>query len=143
MVKLPALVLAVVLVSACGVRAQAPASETTVCQLYGSESGAHRVHLSSVAIMDARHGARLIDPGCKGVSVGFRFADGLAPTLKAHQFDVALSGDPMDLSLRIFTVTLAGTFDPSATGNPHGLLTVDRVDTFAKQTDFPDHLPAH
>jgi hypothetical protein len=146
MVKFSAVAMALVLVSACGVRAQSPAdsaSETTVCQLQAGAPAARRVHMTAVAIQDPRHGARLIDPSCKGVNVGFRFADGLDAASKAKQFDAALSGDPMDLTLRIFTVTLSGLFDPKATGNPHGLLTVDRVQTFAKQSDFPDQLPAH
>lgn len=141
--KTATLLMILLLVLACVVRAQARAagtSETTVCKLKTVDVHTRRVHLTAVAIQDPRHGATLIDPACKGQRIGFRFADALASGSKASHFSEALDGHPMYRNLRIFTVTLAGTFDPSAVGNPHGLLTVDQVDKFKKQSTFPNRI---
>lgn len=108
----------------------------TVCQLYASRQSppAGEIRLKASAYMGPRHGAIFVDPLCPpGTAIGFRFADQLPPTSKAAQFDRALTGDVMDLSLRAFDVEVVGTYTAASEANPRGLFYVNHVDWFRKQ----------
>ncbi|MEY2153018.1 hypothetical protein AB7849_19090 [Rhodanobacter sp. 115] len=108
----------------------------TVCQLYASRQSPPmgEIRLKARALMGPRHGAAFVDPHCPpGTAIGFRFADHLPPTSKAAQFDRALTGDVMDVSLRVFDAEVIGTYTAASEANPRGLFYVDHVDWFRKK----------
>lgn len=125
-------------VAGCAVDASRAAEPPTltVCQLYARRQTppVGEVRLQARAFKDPRHGAIFVDPHCPpGTAIGFRFADHLPPTSKAAQFDQALTGDVMDLSLRSFEVEVIGTYTAASVANPRGLFYVDHVAWFHKQ----------
>lgn len=108
----------------------------TVCQLYAQRQTppTGEVRLKARAIMGPRHGAAFVDPDCPpGSAITFRFADHLPPNSTAAQFDRALTGDVMDLSLRTFDSQVVGTYTAASEANPRGMFSVDHVDWFRKQ----------
>lgn len=126
--------LVLLLVAGCGVRAAEPPT-MTVCQLYAQRQAppAGEVRIQARALMGPRHGAIFIDPHCPpGTAIPFRFADHLPPDSQASQFDHALTGDVMDLSLRSFDAAVTGTYTAASETNPRGLFTVVRVAWFRK-----------
>lgn len=108
----------------------------TVCQLYAKRQSppAGEIRLRARALMGPRDGAVFVDPHCPPrTAIGFRFADHLPPTSKAAQFDRALTGDVMDVSLRVFDAEVIGTYRAASETSPRGLFYVDHVDWFRKQ----------
>jgi hypothetical protein len=118
----------------------ADAKTMTVCQLYGVRQSppAGDIRLKASAYAGPRHGAEFVDSHCPhGTAIDFRFADHLPPNSKAAQFDQALTGDVMDLSLRAFDAEVIGTYTAASAANPRGLFYVERVDWFKKQPPQP------
>lgn len=116
-------------------RAEEPQTRT-VCQLYSLRQSppSGEIRLKASAFRDLRHGAIFVDPHCPpGTAIAFRFADHLPLSSKAVQFDHALTGDVMDLSLRRFEAEVIGTYTAASEANPRGLFYVDHVDWFRKQ----------
>lgn len=84
--------------------------------------------------MGPRDEAVFVAPNCPPrTAIAFRFADHLPPTSKAAQFDRALTGDVMDLSLRVFDAEVIGTYIGASETSPRGLFYVDHVAWFRKQ----------
>ena len=118
----------------------ADAKMMTVCQLYAVRQSppSGEVRLTASAYMAPRHGAEFVDSHCPhGTAIDFRFADHLPPNSKAAEFDRALTGDVMDLSLRAFDAEVIGTYTAASEANPRGLFYVERVDWFKKQPHAP------
>lgn len=129
-------VLAAVVGCALNASRAAEPSTVTVCQLYAQRQTppVGEVRLQARALMDPRHGAIFVDPHCPpGTAIPFRFVDHLPPASKAAQFDHALTGDVMDLSLRSFEAEVIGTYTAASEANPRGLFYVDQVVWFRKQ----------
>jgi hypothetical protein len=108
----------------------------TVCELYASRQSppVGEIRLKARALMGPRDEAVFVDPHCPPrTAIAFRFADHLPPTSKAAQFDRALTGDVMDLSLRVFDAEVIGTYKAASETSPRGLFYVDHVDWFRKQ----------
>lgn len=118
----------------------ADAKTMTVCQLYAVRQSppSGDIRLQASAYSAPRHGAEFVDSHCPhGTAIDFRFADHIPPNSKAAQFDRALTGDVMDLSLRAFDVEVVGTYTAASEANPRGLFYVKRVDWFKKQPPQP------
>lgn len=108
----------------------------TVCALYATRQAppAGSVQVTARVVMDPRHGAVLVDPHCPpGTAIGMRFTDPLPAHSQAEAFDHALTGNPMDLSLRSFEAEVSGTYTAASEANPRGLFVVDHVAWFRKQ----------
>jgi len=115
----------------------AEAQTMTVCQLYATRQSppAGEIRLKASAYMGPRDEAIFVDHHCPPrTAIAFRFADHLPPTSKAAQFDRALTGDVMDVSLRAFDAEVIGTYTAASATSPRGLFYVDHVDWFRKQT---------
>lgn len=113
--------------------------DTTVCKLYATLSSPPpgRVHIKAIVYKGPRHGAILTDPQCPGKTIGLRLPDHIVPGSSVAKFNAALTGDVMDLSLRIFEVEVSGVVKAANPSQPDALFMVDHVDHFKKRDAAP------
>ncbi|BDU20130.1 hypothetical protein [Dyella sp. GSA-30] len=108
--------------------------DTTVCELYSHLTSPlpGRVHLKAIVYRGPRHGAVLTDPQCPGKAIGLRLSDSVSPETSVAKFNTALTGDVMDLSLRVFDVEASGILKASGPSRPEAFLLIDHVERFKK-----------